>query len=277
MPSLWSGSISFGLVSIPVRLEVSQSSQNLSFNLLHKACQGRIRLKHYCPACDEYLEREDLVKGYEFEKDRYVIVTPEDLEQAESGASRTIDVIAFVDASELKAVHLNKTYYLVPETGAEKSYLLLAEGMRQTGRIAVTRFVMRGKEYIGSVSCGEDGLMLHILFHKGEFKHFKEVFQLPDMQLRDKERELAVQIIENLTESFSEEMLVDEHREKLLDVIRHKIDGEKVVYTEARQPAKVVDLMEALKKSLEMTAKKKPAVRVETEETSRPAAKRKHA
>lgn len=264
MPSLWSGSISFGLVSIPVRLEVSQSSQSVSFNLLHKTCLGRIKQKQYCPQCEQYLERDDLVKGYEFEKDRYVVMEPEDFEQADGGASRNIEVLAFVEASELKPVHLSKTYYLVPEEGAEKGYALLLEGMRETGKVAITRFVMRGKEYIGSVNFADKGLMLHILFHKGEFKHMEEVISLPEIDLKDKELNLAVQIIENLTEEFSEDMLTDEYRERLMEIIRGKIEGEKVVLAEAPQPAKVIDLMDALKKSLAMSAAKKPAARVES-------------
>ncbi len=262
MASLWSGSISFGLVSIPVRLEVSQTSQNVSFNLLHKTCLNRIKQKQYCPHCDEYLERDDLVKGYEYEKDRYVVMDPEDFEKAEGSASRNIEVLAFVEAAELKPVHLSKTYYLVPDEGAEKSYLLLLRGMQETGKIAITRFVMRGKEYIGAVNFGERGLMLHILFHKGEFKHMQDVFSLSDVELKDKELGLAVQIIENLTEEFTEEMLTDEHRERLMDVIRQKIEGETVVVAEAPKPAKVVDLMEALKKSLEMSEARKGASHV---------------
>ncbi len=264
MPSLWSGSISFGLVSIPVRLEVSQSSQTVSFNLLHKTCLGRIKLKHYCPQCDQYLERDDLVKGYEFEKDRYVVMEDGDFEQAEGSASRNIEVLAFVDSSQLKPVHLSKTYYLVPEEGAEKGYALLLKGMQETGKVAITRFVMRGKEYIGSVGFADKGLMLHVLFHKGEFKHLEDVFTLPEVDLKDKELNLAVQIIENLTEEFSEEMLADEYRERLMEIIRGKIEGEKVVLAEAPQPAKVIDLMDALKKSLAMSAAKRPAARVES-------------
>ena len=258
MPSLWSGSISFGLVSIPVRLEVSQRSQSLGFNLLHKTCLNRIKQRQFCPHCEEHLKRSDLVKGYEYEKDQYVVMESEDLEQAEAGASRSIEVVAFVDDSQIQPMHLSKTYYLVPEAGSEKSYVLLLDGMKETGRVGITPFVMRGKEYIGAVQAAEKGLMLHILFHAGEFKQMSEVFELPEVEVREKERDLAVQIIDNLTEDFSEDMLSDEHRERLLDVIRQKIEGQKVVVAETKQPAKVVDLMEALKQSLELTAQKKP-------------------
>ncbi len=277
MPSLWSGSISFGLVSIPVRLEVSQRSRNVGFNLLHEECLSRIRQKHYCPSCEEYVERDDLVKGYQYEKDHYVVITPEDFEKADGGASRNIEVVAFVDSSELKPVHLSKTYYLVPEAGAEKAYLLLLEAMRDTKKVGITRFVMRGKEYIGAVSHGGKGLMLHILFHKGEFKHLEDVVSLPQLEVKDKEISLAVQIIENLTEDFSEEMLTDEYRDRLMEMIRQKVEGEQVILAEVKQPAKVLDLMEALKKSLDATAKKKPVARVEEQETPAKQPKRKRA
>jgi DNA end-binding protein Ku len=262
MPSLWSGSITFGLVSIPVRLETSHRGSDLSFNLLHKECRQRINLKYYCPTCDQYLERSDLIKGYEYEKGRYVVLEEEDFEIAEGEASRNIDVVAFTDYAQLKPVYLNKTYYLVPERGAEKGYLLLLKGMEETQKVAVTRFVMRGKEYIGAVSFSPEGMLLHILFHKGEFKDIDEVVHLPEVELKEKEMSLARQIIENLTEDFSEEMLTDQYRERLLDIIRQKVEGEQVTIAAEARPPKVVDLMEALKRSLDMTAQKKPAARV---------------
>ncbi len=263
MPSLWSGSISFGLVSIPVRLEVSRRSQNISFNLLHGNCKNRIKLKHYCPTCDQYLERGDLIKGYQYQKDTYVTLSDEDFEQADAGASRSIEVISFVDNTALKPVHLNKTYYLVPQAGAEKSYLLLLKGMQETNKIAITRFVMRSKEYIGAVGFAEDGLLLHVLFHQGEFKQLSDVFQTPEIELKQKELLLAVQIIENLSEDFAEDMLADEYRQRLMTVIQQKIEGEQVFISERKQPAEVIDLMEALKKSLEATRRDSPSVKVE--------------
>lgn len=261
MPSLWSGSITFGLVSIPVRLESSLRSKDLAFNFLHQECLQRINQKFYCPSCEQYLERDELVRGYEYEKDRFVVMEAEDFEKAEGPASRTIDVIGFVDRSDLQPVYLNKTYYLVPEAGSEKGYLLLLQGMQETGKVAITRFVMRGKEYIGAVDFSDKGLFLHILFHQGEFKHFEEVFQLPEVSVKEKELSLARQIIENLSENFSEDMLQDQYRERVLNVIRQKIEGKQVAVAEKKHPAKVVDLMEALKKSLQATATKKPAAR----------------
>ena len=261
MPSLWSGSISFGLVSIPVRLETSQRSKQLSFNLLHEECRQRVNRKFYCSTCDQYVDGRELLRGYEYEKDHYVVLEPGDFERAESGASRSIEVIGFVDRSEIKPAHLNKTYYLVPEEGAEKGYFLLLKAMQETNTVAMTRFVMRGKEYIGAVGCGEQGLLLHILFHQGEFKRMKDVVVFPEIELKEKELALAKQIIENLTEEFSEEMLADRYRERLLEVIRQKVEGEEVTVAEKKKPARVVDLMQALKRSLEATAQKKPAAR----------------
>lgn len=262
MPSFWSGSITFGLVSIPVQLETSLRSKDLSFHLLHKDCLQRINQQYYCGSCEKQLHRDDLVRGYEYQKDRFVVVEREDFEKVEGAASRTIDVIGFVAHSALAPVYLNKTYYLVPAKGAEKGYLLLLKGMQETGQVAITRFVMRGKEYISAVASSEKGLLLHILFHKGEFKPIDEVFQLPSLEVKEKELKLARQIIENLSEEFSEEMLVNQRRERLLGVIRQKIEGKQVTVAEKKRPAKVVDLMQALKKSLEATAQKKPAARV---------------
>ena len=261
MPSLWSGSITFGLVSIPVRLETSQKSKSLSFNLLHGECRHRVSQKYYCSQCETYVERKDLQRGYQYEKDHYVLLEPGDFEKAEGEASRNIEVIGFVDRSAVMAAHLNRTYYLVPEEGAEKGYLLLLRGMQETDTLAMTRFVMRGKEYIGAVGYAERGLLLHILFHKGEFKRLEDVVRLPEANINAKELGLAKQIIHNLTEDFSEEMLSDQYRDRLMGVIQHKLEGEEVTVAEKRRPAKVVDLMQALKRSLEATAPKKPAAR----------------
>ena len=261
MPSLWSGSITFGLVSIPVRLETSQKSKSLSFNLLHGECRHRVSQKYYCSQCETYVERKDLQRGYQYEKDHYVLLEPGDFEKAEGEASRNIEVIGFVDRSAVMAAHLNRTYYLVPEEGAEKGYLLLLRGMQETDTLAMTRFVMRGKEYIGAVGYAERGLLLHILFHKGEFKRLEDVVRLPEVKINAKELGLAKQIIDNLTEDFSEEMLSDQYRDRLMGVIQHKLEGEEVTVAEKRRPAKVVDLMQALKRSLEATAPKKPAAR----------------
>jgi DNA end-binding protein Ku len=277
MPSLWSGAITFGLVSIPVRLETSQRSKQLGFNLLHRECGQRINQKQYCAGCDRLVDRDELVRGYQYEKNHYVVLEPQDFEGAEGEASRNIEVVAFVERSAIKPVHLSRTYYLVPEEGAEKGYLLLLKGMQKTDRVAITRFVMRGKEYIGAVGFAGSGLMLHVLFHKGEFRQLEEIINLPNVELKKKELDLARQIIENLTEEFSEEMLVNRYRDRLLEIIRQKVEGEQVTVSERKKPAKVVDLMEALKRSLEVTAERKPVARIEAREQKVKRAKRKRA
>ena len=259
MPSLWSGTITFGLVSIPVRLETSQRGRSLSFNFLHEKCQQRVNQRSYCSTCEEYVDRKDLVRGFQHEKDHYVVLRPEDFNKVEGEASRNIEVIAFVDRKAIQPAHLNRTYYLVPEDGAEKGYLLLMKGMQETHTVAMTRFIMRGKEYIGAVESSVGGLMLQILFHKGEYRRIEEVLELPQVELKDKELDLATQIIENMKEDFSEEMMANQYRDRLMEVIRQKVEGQQVVLAETKQPAKVVDLMEALKRSLRETAPKKPA------------------
>ena len=266
MPSLWSGSFTFGLVSIPVRLEVSRRSQRVSFNLLCPECLGRINQVPYCPACDQYRERVELKRGYQYQKDEYVVMEPEDFTKAESNASRNIEVIAFEEAETLKPVFLDRTYYLLPEPDAEQGYALLHRGMQETNKIAITRFVMRGKEYIGAVNFADGDLMMHILFHQGEFKHASQVVPELNVEVSSKELDLAEQIIENMSEDFSEEMLTDEYRARLLDIIQQRIDGKSVVVAETKKPAKVVDLMEALKKSLDATSREKSRKGVETSE-----------
>ena len=276
MPSLWSGSLTCGLVSIPVRLEVSRRSQRLSFNLLCPDCLGASTRSPTAPPVIKIGTSSELKKGYQYQKDEYVVMEPEDFAKAESNASRNIEVIAFVGAETLKPVFQARTYYLVPEPEAEKGYALLHRGMQETNKVAITRLVMRGKEYIGAVNFADGGLMMHILFHQGEFKHARDVVPQLDVEVSAKELDLAEQIIENMSEDFSEDMLNDEYRERLLDVIQQRIDGKSVVVAETKKPAKVVDLMEALKKSLDATSREKSEEAVQTSE-KKPTRRRKQA
>ncbi len=267
MPALWSGSITFGLVSIPVRLQSSQSSKSIGFNLLHKECLQRIKQAQYCPTCEKYVDRQDLVSGYEYEPDHYVVMEPEDFKQAEGEASRNIDIVAFVDRRDIEPAHLNKTYYLEPAEGAEKGYLLLFKGMQETDKVAICRFVMRGKEYIGAVGSTDKGLLLHVLFHEGEFKRMEDIVEIPQVEVKEKELTLAKQIIENLSEEFAEDMLADKYRERLFEVIRQKSEGREVTVAQKAHPAEVIDLMDALKRSLKAT-EKKPAAKAGAEATA---------
>src|SRR6266516_6623791 len=189
--SIGSGNISFGLVSIPIKMFSSASPGGVSFNQLHQKCGGRIRQQQICPTCNEVVERSALVKGYEFAKDQYVQFTEEELKALEGEASRMIDIAEFVPLAKVDPVYFEKAYYLGPDKGGEKAYRLLTDAMAKSGRVAVATFVMRGKESLVLIRPSSDGLMLHTMFFSDEVRGFGEIDKGTGAKIRDGEMELA--------------------------------------------------------------------------------------
>jgi len=261
------GTISFGLVSIPVRLYTAASSGNVSFNLLHSVCGSRIRQQTFCPACNQTVERTALVRGYEFAKDQYVRVTDEELKALEGEASKSIDIGGFVPLATVDPIYFEKTYYLGPDKGGEKAYRLLAEAMAKSERVALARFVMRGKESLVLIRAAQDGLMLHTMYFADEVRSFAEINRGQDAKFRDAEMDLALKLIDGLTtEAFVPEEFTDEYRRRVLDMIDAKIAGQEIVTPREEAPrTRVIDLMEALKESLAKAPArgKKPLARAE--------------
>jgi DNA end-binding protein Ku len=250
--SIGSGTISFGLVSIPVRLYVATHSEQLSFNLLHAECGTRVKQQLVCPKHDRAVERGELVKGYQFAKDQYVVFTDEELKALEAEASRAIDIQEFVPLDRVDPLYFEGAHYLGPDKGAEKAYRLLSDAMRATGRVAVAQFVSRGKEQLVLIRPHEDGLVLHTLYYADEVRSLKEVGIGGDVKLKSGEAELARKLIEQLSaDDFRPEQYKDAYRDRLLEVIEKKVAGEEI--TAAAPPperARVIDLMDALKASL---------------------------
>ncbi len=270
------GTISFGLVSIPVKLYTAASSGNVSFNLLHSVCGSRIRQQTFCPACNQTVERTALVKGYEFVKDQYVRVTDEELKALEGEASKSIDIAGFVPLASVDPIYFEKTYYLGPDKGGEKAYRLLAEAMAKSERVALARFVMRGKESLVLIRAAQDGLMLHTMYFADEVRSFAEINRGEDAKFRDAEMELALKLIDGLTtEAFTPDEFTDEYRQRVLAMIDAKIAGQEIVTPPAEAPrTRVIDLMEALKESLAKgpSRPKKPLARAEKAEAAAKAA-----
>jgi DNA end-binding protein Ku len=267
--SLGSGTISFGLVSIPVRLYTAASSGNVSFNQLHSVCGSRIRQQIFCPKCNRTVERAELVRGYEFAKDQYVQVKDEELKALEGEASQIIDIAEFVPLAEVDPIYFEKTYYLGPDKGGEKPYRLLAEAMEKAGQVALAKYVMRGKESLVLIRPSQNGLMLHAMYFADEVRNFDEIDKGQSAKIREGELDLALQLINGLaSEHFSPERYTDEYRHRVLGMINQKVEGQEITISEPSAPrAQVIDLMEALKESLakrglspdEATAKKPPA------------------
>jgi DNA end-binding protein Ku len=246
------GTISFGLVSIPVRLyPATQSSAAISFNLLHAKDGGRLRQQFVCSVCGEKVERDDTVKGYEFQKDRYVTFTAEELKALDEIASQTIDIAEFVPASEVDPVYFEKAYHLGPDKGGGKAYRLLALALEQAGKAAVARYAARGKEYLVLLRARAGRLVLQQLHHADEVRTADEI-PVEDAAVRDGEIQLALQLIEQGTSArFRPEAYEDAVKKRTLEAIERKVQGQDIQAAPAAEPqAQVIDLMEALKASL---------------------------
>jgi DNA end-binding protein Ku len=250
--SIGSGTISFGLVSIPIKMYSAATSAGISFNQLHQKCGGRIRQQLICPTCNEVVERGALVKGYEFAKDQYVQFTEEELKALEEETSKMIDIAEFVPLDQVDPIYFEKTYYLGPDKGGEKAYRLLTDAMQKSERVALAKFVMRGKENLVLIRPAKDGLMLHTMYFADEIRDFGEVDKGDGAKVKPGELELAERLVGELTsEKFRPEQYADEYRTRVLQVVESKVEGREVTSLAPQaQRAQVIDLMDALKQSL---------------------------
>ena len=268
--ALGSGTISFGLVSIPIKLYTAATSLNVAFNLLHAKCGSRIKQQTFCPTDNETVERTALVRGYEYSKDQYVRVTDEELKALEGEASKMIDIAEFVPLEKVDPLYFEKTYYLGADKGGEKPYRLLAEAMAKSGQVALATFVMRGKESLVLIRAAQGGLMLHTMYFADEVRAFTDVDKGESAKIKDGELDLAIKLIDGLAaDDFDPLRYKDAYRERVMEMLNKKAAGQEL--TAAPEPAKrrqVVDLMEALKESL---ATRKPPAKVGTKPEPAPA------
>jgi DNA end-binding protein Ku len=250
--SIGSANISFGLVSIPIKMFTAASAGGVSFNQLHQKCGGRIKQQQICPTCNEVVERSSLVKGYEFSKDQYVQFSDDELKALEGEASRMIDIAEFVPLDQVDPIYFEKTYYLGPDKGGEKAYRLLADTMKQSGRVALAKYVMRGKENLVLIRAANNGLMLHSMFFADEIRDFSEVDKGENAKVKPGEMELAQRLVNELaTDKFKPEQYTDEYRTRVLEAVEAKVEGKQVTSLAPQaQRAQVIDLMDALKQSL---------------------------
>jgi DNA end-binding protein Ku len=272
--SIGSGAISFGLVSIPVKLYVATSSQAPSFHLLHAKCGNRIRQQRVCPVDDEVVERDQLVKGYEFAKDQYVRVTDDELKALEGEASEAIEISEFVPLSKVDPIYFERSYYLGPDKGGEKAYRLLTDTMTQVGKVALAKFVMRGKENLVIVRAAQKGLMMHTMYFANEVRSFDEIPKGESAKITGAETSLAIRLIDELSnDEFEPEKYHDEYSERVLKLVDEKAEGKEITLAQpVAQRGQVIDLMAALKESLEKTGprQKRPAVGAKPAEPEKP-------
>ena len=251
------GTISFGLVSIPVKLyAATQASSGASFNLLHGKCGSRLKQQYVCPVDNEVVPREDMVKGYEFAKDQYVTFTPEELKAVEEKATQSIEIAQFVPRDKIDPLYYDKAYYLAPEKGGEKSYRLLATVMREADRAAVARYAARGKQYIVMLRASDSaqggaGIVMQTLLYGDEVRPFSEV-PIADAEVRDAEVKLARQLVDQIgSETFNPDDYQDDVRKRIQADIERTVAGKESASAPApAETGRVIDLMEALKASL---------------------------
>ena len=252
--SIWSGAISFGLVNVPIKLYSAVSRKTVRFHQLNGETGNRIQQKRVDPETGEEVGYEQLVKGYELTRDRYVVIQPEELEALDPEKTRTVDIEDFVDLSDIDPIYYDHPYYLVPDKGAAKAYGLLLNAMKESGKVAIARVVLRSKEQLVAIRPAGDLLMMETMIFADEVVDPEDLDGLPDakeLKASDRELKMAQQLIESLAGDFEPDRYKDEYREKVLDLIERKAQGEEIaVQPEAPKPAKVPDLMAALEASL---------------------------
>ncbi|HYL89239.1 MAG TPA: Ku protein, partial [Burkholderiales bacterium] len=264
--------VSFGLVSIPVKLfSATEASRAISFNLLHKTCGSRLKQQYFCVKEEVPVGREEMAKGYEFEKDQYVMFSPDELKALEEAGTHTADITEFVPIESVDPVYFDKAYYLSPDKGGAKPYALLARALRDTKRCALGRWAARGKQYIVMIRPVEDGLVMQQLLYAGEVRSIKDI-EIPKTEVRDAELKLAQQLIEQqASDKFDPSAYKDDVRDRIEAAVKKKVESGQEITTveQPEQGGQVIDLMEALRASLE----KKPAKRAEPAEAAKPSRK----
>ncbi len=281
-----SAQIAFGLVAIPVKLfSAAESSERISFNMLHKDCGSRIQQQLFCPKDERTIDRSEVVKGYEFSKGQYVLFSEEEIKSLEEKATQTIEITEFLPSTEIDPIFFSKAYYLGPDRGGDRAYTLLSKALQETGRWALAKYAARGKQYLTILRPLGKGLVMQQLYYPSEIRSIDEL-DLSDAPVKDNELKMAIQLAEmGATEEFHPENYRDEQAERTRALIQRKIEGEEITSLASEEPrAQVIDLMEALRASLgggsraasspssSRAAKSAPAkMPVRTEEKRKPA------
>jgi len=248
--TVWKGHLTFGLLSLPVKLFSAARGETVSFNQLHKADNSRVKQVLYCQVEDKPIQRSDIVKGYEYEKDKYVVIDEEEIKKVAPKTAKTMEVLEFVKTSEVDPVFYDASYYLAPDEAGEKPYALLFEALRQTGCVGVAKIAMHNREHIVILRPGARGILLHTMYYVDEIRQVEE-FRTDTSKVQEKELGLAKMLIESLLAPFEPEKYKDDYRENLLAMIKAKVEGKEVVEAVApAHKAPVIDILEALKMSL---------------------------
>jgi DNA end-binding protein Ku len=272
----WKGFLKVSLVNIPVKVfPATESAASVSFNQLHGECQTRIQQKRWCPHCEREVPNSELVKGYEFEKGRYVVVDEDDIQKVRVESTRVINLVQFADDTEIDPIYVDRAYYLAPDGGmAAEAFAVMREGM--AGKAGIGKVALYGREYLVAVRPQKKGLVMYTLHHDAEIRSIDQIEELSSVpaKVRPEEMKLAKQVISTFDAELNLKDYKDEYQEGLRQIIEAKIAGQEIVAPDVQEPPKVVDLMEALRRSLDsVSAEKKKPVKADLQKPAAPKAK----
>lgn len=261
MHTVWKGAISFGLVHVPVKMFSATEDKDISMRYIHTECGSPLSYIRKCPSCDEEVKWEEITKGYEYEKGKFVLFEKDELDQLSEQANKSISILDFVNLTDIDPIYFQKTYYLSPDQSGGNAYQLLMTAMRETGKIGIAKISIRSKSSLAAIRVLEDCLAIETIFYPDEIRPVSQVPNLPEnIAVNDKELTMAKMLIDQLSTPFDPEKYTDDYREKLLELINHKVAGEEYKIAPAKPEANVVDLMAALQASIEATQQQPPIV-----------------
>lgn len=270
--TVWKGYLTFGLISVPIRLFAAARREHVSFNMLHGACGTRIKQQLFCPTCERVVERDEIVKGYQESKESYVIVEPDELKNIAPPSEHNMDIVQFVKLDEVDPIYFDASYYVLPDDPGRKAYGLLVHALERSGYAAVAQVAMHNREYLVIIRPKDNGLTLHTAYYKDELNELAEYGHTEGGEVKPQEVQLAERLIENLAAPFEPEKFHDEYSKRVLELIEAKREGKTVKAAPQPKTAPVVDLMEALQRSLAAATKKGPERAAEVQPIKQPAA-----
>ncbi|MWV44535.1 Ku protein [Paenibacillus sp. HJL G12] len=274
MHTVWKGAISFGLVHVPVKMFSATEDKDISMRYVHKECGSPLSYVRKCPVCEKEVEWEEISKGYEYEKGKFVLFEKEELDQIAEQSNKSIAILDFVDLSEIDPIYFQKTYYLAPDQAGGNAYQLLKEAMHQSGKIGIAKISIRSKSSLAAIRVLENCLAIETMFYPDEIRPVAQVPNLPEnVTVNEKELGMAQMLIDQLSTPFDPQKYTDDYRERLLELIEHKVTGEEIKIAPAKQETNVIDLMAALQASIEAS---KPAIATDPgkpKKTTKPKAK----
>lgn len=253
MRPLWKGAVSFGLVFVPVKLYAATEKKDIRFNYLHEKCKTPVQYRRFCPYCEKEVPMDEIVRGYEYEKGKYIVLQEEDFGKPATAGGKNIEILDFVDLTEIDPVYYEKAYYLAPGDGGARVYELLKQAMFETGKVAVARVVIRSREALAAIRASGNTLVLSTMHFPDEIRQANVLPELNyNVNLQENELKMAVNLINSLSSNFQPEKYSDTYRQGLMEIIQAKIAGEEIAAPAKPEAGKVVDLMEALKASIDL-------------------------